>query len=475
MRNGGHLSTKQGSGEQKAPLLTIGILAAIYFVAGKSGLSMAFIHPSSTAVWPPTGITLAAFLILGYRVWPGIFVGAFLVNITTAGSILTSLGIATGNTLEGVLGAYLVSRFANGRNAFERGSSTFTFAILAGMVSTTVAATLGVTSLSIGGFARWADYGSIWVTWWLGDGVGDVILAPLLILWISNVRIRWSWAQLGELLALVGGLILIGQIVFWGLLFSGPRNYPLEYLCVPFLVWAALRFGQREAATATLLLSGIAVWGTLHGLGPFVVGSRNVSLLLLQAFMGIVAVMTLALAALSAERKSAEEQVRNLAVTDPLTGLANYRMLVDTLDGEIRRFGRTERSFAVLLLDLDGLKSINDRYGHLTGSRALCRLADILRVHCRSMDTAARYGGDEFAIVIPETELMDAQRIAHRIGERVASDAERPPLSVSIGAAVYPGNGETRETLLAAADRALYEMKRRKGNSLVGTQREHED
>lgn len=338
---GGHLTRKSVSGEQRAPLVTIGILAAVYFVAGKLGLSMAFVHPSSTAVWPPTGIALAAFLIFGYRVWPGIFLGAFLVNITTAGSVLACLGVATGNTLEGVLGAYLVSRFANGRNAFERGSRTFTFAILAGMVSTTVAATFGVTSLSLGGFARWADYGGIWVTWWLGDGVGAVVLTPLLILWISDKRIRWNWAQLAELLGLVAGLILIGQIVFWGLLFSGPKNYPLEYLCVPFLIWAALRFGQREAATATLVLSSIAIWGTLHGMGPFAVGSRNVSLLLLQAFMGIVAVMTLALAAMSAERKSAEEQVRNLAVTDPLTGLANYRMLVDTLDGEIRRFGRT--------------------------------------------------------------------------------------------------------------------------------------
>src|SRR5271167_4409476 len=144
-----------GLDERRKDLVMIGVLAVIYFMAGKPGLSMAFVHPSSTAVWPPTGITLAAFLILGYRVWPAIFLGAFLVNITTAGTILTSLGIATGNTLEGLVGAYLVLRFTRGRSAFDRGPDTFKFAILAGVLSTTVAATFGVTSLSLGGFASW--------------------------------------------------------------------------------------------------------------------------------------------------------------------------------------------------------------------------------------------------------------------------------------------------------------------------------
>ncbi|HTX16383.1 MAG TPA: MASE1 domain-containing protein [Candidatus Baltobacteraceae bacterium] len=445
-------------------------MAAVYFIAGKLGLSMAFVHPSSTAVWPATGITLAALLIFGYRVWPGIFIGAFLVNITTAGSVSTSLGVAAGNTLEGLAAAYLVIRFANGRNAFDRAGDTFRFALLV-MASTAIAATVGVTSLSLGGYAQWSHFGAIWSTWWLGDGVGAVLLAPLLLLWIANFRIRLDWRQWAELFALIGSLMLTGEVVFGRVFFSGARNFPLEYLCIPFLIWAGLRFGQREAVTASTILSGLAIWGTLRGLGPFAIGSKNDSLLLLQAFMGIVSVMTLALAAMSAERQRVEEQVRSLAVTDPLTGLANYRMLVDTLDSEIRRFGRTDRPFAVLLLDMDGLKQINDTHGHLTGSRALCRLADILRIHCRSMDTAARYGGDEFAIVIPEADADDARRVLQRIQERVASDGELPPFTVSIGAAVYPTDGGTRDALLAAADDALYRMKRvHKGRHSVAAQ-----
>jgi len=159
------------------------------------------------------------------------------------------------------------------------------------------------------------------------------------------------------------------------------------------------------------------------------------------------------------------EQVRHLAASDPLTGLANYRKLLDVLDTETERTLRTGRSFALLLLDLDGLKKINDTYGRLVGSRALCRVADILRVHCRAIDTAARYGGDEFAVVLPEAREEEAQRVALRIQETLCLDQEEPPISVSMGISVYHGEGERVEKLLKEADQNLYDEKaRRKGN-----------
>src|SRR5262249_51762642 len=145
--------------------------------------------------------------------------------------------------------------------------------------------------------------------------------------------------------------------------------------------------------------------------------------------------------------------------TDPLTGLANYRKLLEVLETEVKRCERTGRPFGVVLLDLDGLKKINDIHGHLVGSRALCRLAEVLRSRCRSTDTPARYAGDEFAVVLPEAGAKAAEEVADRIRRRLADQRERPELSVSAGAAVFPANGKTVDELLRAADAALYRMK----------------
>ncbi|HVO58597.1 MAG TPA: GGDEF domain-containing protein [Dongiaceae bacterium] len=157
------------------------------------------------------------------------------------------------------------------------------------------------------------------------------------------------------------------------------------------------------------------------------------------------------------------EQVRHLAVSDPLTGLANYRRLLDVLESETERTNRSGRPFAVLLLDLDGLKKINDSYGHLVGSRAICRVADILRIHCRSIDTAARYGGDEFALVLPEAEETEAESVANRIRHVMEMDPETPRLSASIGISIYRGDGARIEKLLSDADAHLYQEKAKRG------------
>jgi diguanylate cyclase (GGDEF)-like protein len=438
-------------------LITLAGLAAIYFVAGKLGLRLAFVNASATPVWPSAGIGLAAFLLLGYRVWPAILLSAFLVNVTTAGSVASSVAIALGNTLEGVVGAYLVNRYANGRECFDRPRDIFRFAGLVAVISATISATWGATTLALTGSASWTEFGSIWLTWWLGDAAADLVVTPVLVLWSQPAQHRWLRGQLLETAVLLLSLVVVSQLVFGGLF--PDKNYPLDFLCVPFLLWASLRFEPREAAAAVLLLAGIAVRGSLWGYGPFVRGTQNESLLLLQAFMGVVSLMTLTIAAVVSARRRTAERLRLMSVTDPLTGLANYRQLITTLGGEIRRSVRTGRPCAVLFLDLDGLKRINDRFGHLVGSRAICRVGEVLRHSCRAIDTAARYGGDEFALVLPETGESDARQVTVRIAERLAADREEPTITVSAGIALFPRDGESVEKLLGAADRDLYEAK----------------
>jgi diguanylate cyclase (GGDEF)-like protein len=160
------------------------------------------------------------------------------------------------------------------------------------------------------------------------------------------------------------------------------------------------------------------------------------------------------------DRKKNEDQIRYQATHDALTGLANYRGFVDTLEREVRRAERIHHSFAVLLLDLDGLKRTNDRFGHLAGNRALKRLSAVIQEHCRATDVAARYGGDEFAVVLIDADPAMARQIADRVDRALRGQREQPPLSVSIGISVYPEDGRTTQELLEAADRHLYQRKK---------------
>ena len=432
------------------------VLLAAYVLVGKLGLRLAFEFPSATPVWPATGLALVAFLLLGYRIWPVIFAGAFLVNVTTAGTTLTSLGIATGNTLEGVVGAWLVHRFAGGRDCLDRAEWVFKFTLFGALFSTMVSATFGVVALHLAGLVSYGEDTSLWITWWLGNASGALLVAPVLLAWITRPIGPLRWGRGLESLALLGGLLVVGFAIFGGIPVLSSEVAPLKFLCIPFLTWAAVRFGPREAATATLLLGVIAVWGMAHQNDSFGEPGTNASLLMLQAYMAVAAVMTLTLAAAVTERKDAETQLLALSIRDPLTGIANYRHLITNLEAEIERSERTGRPFALLLLDVDGLKQINDRHGHLTGSRALCRVAEVLRDSARVVDTAARYGGDEFALLLPETTAEAALNVGERVSAGLAADPERPAVRVSQGVAIHPQDGATPDALIEAADRKLY-------------------
>jgi TolB-like protein/integral membrane sensor domain MASE1/class 3 adenylate cyclase/Tfp pilus assembly protein PilF len=291
----------------------IGILAVIYFIAGKLGLMLASLHANASPVWPPAGIALAALLLLGYRAWPAIFIGAFLVNVTTAGNVGTSFAIGTGNTLEALVGAWLVNRFAGGTNVFDRPQGVFKFALAAG-ISAIISPAFGVTSLGVAGFADWANYGAIWLTWWLGDATGDLVFTPLVLLWSVASKRRWNKKEAAEVGALLLLLVLLSGAVFGGWPAVSARNYPIVLICGPIVIWTAFRFTQRETATGIFILSAIAVWGTLHGFGPFVRETENQSLLALQWWTAVLSITAMALSAGMAERRRVEEELQQQKV-----------------------------------------------------------------------------------------------------------------------------------------------------------------
>lgn len=361
-------------------------LAGVYVAAAELGLGLALVHPSVTAVWPPTGIALAALLLLGTRMWPGVFVAAFLVNLATAGNLATSVALGVGNTLEGLIGAALVQRFAHGRAAFERADDVFKFATFAGLAAA-VSATMGTTSLVWGGAAPWMSYDAMWRTWWLGDVVGALTITPLVVLWATQPRTTWSRARWLEAVCATLLLVSIALLVFSGWFPVGGHDLPLTVLCVPPLIWAGFRLSPREVATANVVLAGWAIWGTLRGFGPFARPAPHESLLLLQAFVGAVSLMALAVAVAVADRKRADATVRH--ANDVLERRVAQRTATvqhtnDALNARIKKHEATEAALrrseeryrqlfesandVIYTIDLQGFfTSINRAGEHISG------------------------------------------------------------------------------------------------------------
>jgi len=319
-------------------------IAAVYVAAGKLGLHyFAFAHASASVVWLPSGIALAAVLLFGRGVWPAIFVAAFLVNVTTAGSALTSLAIAAGNTLEGLVGARLVTRFAGGSCAFERAADAFTFLVVGALPSAAVSATIGVTTLTLAGYAAWSGYGAIWSTWWLGDVAGAVVLTPVVLLWHRQRRLGPLAERPLEAAALLLGVIGAAQVVFGGAVPFATKTYPLAFLSIPGLLWAAFRFGPREAATALLVMAGLAAAGTLRGVGAFALVTPMESFLLLQAFLVTMAVMILPVATLVWDRRRDEAERASLLAREQSARAEaeERRRVAEELAGTARSFTET--------------------------------------------------------------------------------------------------------------------------------------
>ena len=260
------------------------------------------------AKWRNRGV-IAAMLLFGYRVWPAILVGAFLVNLTTAGNFATSVAIAAGNTLEAVVGAWLVNRFGGGKHFCDRPQGVFKFSIAAA-ISTLISAALGVTSLALAGFANWSSYSAIWVTWWLGDVTSDLVVTPLILLWSAAAKRRWHENEVFEVGTLLLLLVLLSGVVFGGWVGISSKNYPITFVCGPVVIWMAFRFTQRETATGIFILSAIAVWGTLRGFGPFVQHTENESLVALQSWIAVLTITAMALSAGMAERRRIEEELQ---------------------------------------------------------------------------------------------------------------------------------------------------------------------
>jgi two-component system CheB/CheR fusion protein len=280
------------------------IVGVVYFLAALVGLELAF-APGVSAVWPPTGIAIAAVLLLGPRVWPGIAAGAFLANyLVVHEPVWTAGAVAAGNTAEALVALWLVRVFRVQKTLAGVRDARL-FVLLAAGVSTTVSATVGVTSLCLAGLHSWSASPSLWWVWWVGDALGALVVAPLFLAWAAPI-LPFTRRQYLEVIVLLAWLVAVATIVFVAPLGFGLERYPLHYVIFPFVIRGARRLRQPGTTAVAFVASGVAIWGTLSGSGPFAVGYVDENLIALQLFTGVVAVTGLLLGAAITERDAAE-------------------------------------------------------------------------------------------------------------------------------------------------------------------------
>jgi signal transduction histidine kinase len=321
------LNSLHGEATQPRYWLRLALVAGAYVGAAKLGIDLSVAHGVVTPVWAPTGIALAALLLFGVRMWPAVALGAFVANATSDVSALVAAGITIGNTLEAVVGAHLLRR-ADFRASLGRARDVFLLVIVAGLVSTTVSATNGVTTLWLAGLVSSASYGSEWMLWWFGDVMGDLLVAPLLLVWAAGLGRPRERRKMLEGIALLSLLATTSWAVFVG----GNWHYP--YLLFPFLIWATLRFKQVGAATSTFVVAAIAIWGIVQGSVTIGGATSTENVQILQALLAVVAISLLVLGATLVEREVAERALQqahaSLAGAQELARLGSWEWNIET-------------------------------------------------------------------------------------------------------------------------------------------------
>lgn len=301
------------------------LLAAVYVVAARIGFAAAAVHPVVSSAWPPSGIAFALLVLLGLRFWPSIAVGAFVVNLLGGIPAVGAMAIATGNTLEAVVGVWLLTRVVRFHPALDRLRDVLALVLLGATASTIISATVGTIVLAIVGGGAGQPTQTVWLAWASGDSIGILILTPLILVWATGGRPKITLRD-----SIEAGALGVFLVFFTSILFDLPFNY--VYAVFPFTILAAVRFGRRGAATASFLVAVLAVWHTVRGVGPFAGTTPINNLFELQIFIALLALTSLMLAAVIAERETVEAA---LELTRQQSRQAQKMEAVGRLAGEL--------------------------------------------------------------------------------------------------------------------------------------------
>jgi diguanylate cyclase (GGDEF)-like protein len=490
-------------------LAQLGLVAALYVTTAKLGLLLATVHDSVTLVWLPSGIALAVVLLLGYRVWPAIAVGALAANLSSGAPVGFAIAAGMGNSLAAVVGAYLLKRFAEFRPPMKRLWDAASLLVLGAGLSPGIAASIGAAVLCLNAMGSWTDFLRLCGSWWAGDAMGVVVAAPVLLAWFGRGRVRIDPAGWWEAVAATTCLVLACLVAFAEPFHSTPRHLPLAFLPFPFAMWLALRFEARGASAAIFITAAISTLGTASGRGCLGHLTLESGMWVLWPFIGTMGITTLLIGASAAERRSqrqalqavsvhldrvvqqrtaeleeakvqlerSNQELQLLAAQDALTQVANRRGFDARYADEWNRCRRNGSWLSLVLADVDYFKAYNDHEGHPAGDQCLRDIAAALDGRLRrSGDLLARFGGEEFAILLPETPPTGAAKVAEEL--RATVEALQIPhpgndaseyVTVSLGiASIRPGGDHPPAMLVAAADQELYRSKSEGRNQVHG-------
>ena len=369
-----------------------------------------------------------------------------------------------------MIAAALIRRQIGVLYEFESGEDVVRFVAIAAS-SAIVGATIGVASIALHDPVTLAEFAQNWWTWWAGDTAGIILVTPLILSW--SVREPHVWTRRKKIEAAAFGLTLLvaARLIFGG--DSGAFTVlPLVFLIPPIIIWAAFRLGQREVTLASAVACSVAIWYTIQGRGPFALASLNETLLLLLAFVSTVVMTGLVLSAIVAQRSRATEALQRAlrdlaeqAIRDPMTGLYNRRFLREFLARELMRAKRAGIGLAVIMMDLDHFKRVNDSFGHDAGDLVLTEVAAMLRKSIRGSDMVCRFGGEEFVLVLTDATSASALRRCEEIRaaiSRLAPDYRGKSARQSHGIVrrrLFPDHAADADGLINASDAALYEAK----------------
>ena len=450
------------------------ILAIIYFLTAKLGQIFAISPGNITPVWIPSGIILAAVLMKGHRVWIGIFLGAFAGNVfsyfntdsvqTIINSLIAGTANGIGDALCAVVGGFLILKTTKTNFPFTKTEYLFKFLIFGVVIGALISAFFGVTTLCMTNFVSWDKYVELFLTWSIGDGVGILLITPMILSWSEKNNKKSV-----KLETIIYAVILIGTTFYsFGFFTNGVKSASSEYMglftLLPLIMWSAFRFDLFITNSSIVVAASIAVVSTSLNVGWFIESKLNNALIELQFFISILAITILILNSVLIEKNTSEERLKYLAHHDPLTNLPNKLLFNLYLDKSIQNSIRNETLLAIIFVDLDRFKQVNDSFGHLVGDLLLQQVAERLKKSIRANDTISRISGDEFVILLENIENPVNVRV---VLDKLISIFEKPfiiqenkiYMRSSMGVSMFPRDGKDASELIRNADIAMYRAK----------------